>query len=609
MKVVVANSVGIDYQNKKIIHSPSRWTNSTTDLNFFTYYPWELAYCSSLLKRETDAEVKFIDGCLEKLDHERYFQKLISEKPDYLVMESSTRTINEDLRLALRLKKIIGTKLIFCGQHPTVFPDEVLKGKLQPRKNEDITKYDTTLDFVCQGEYEETVVEIVKGVEPEKILGLYPNPRRLLINVDNLPLPEDEDVQRIEYAYPNEPSCEYIEIQAYATRGCPFNCSFCVCRNIYYHKPNWRPRKVDNIIYEIQYLKNKYPMMEGIFFDEEIHNGSKKFVIELTDAIKRYGLNNLHYNAMCAYWNMDKEMLEAFKSAGYYLLRIGIETASDVIAKEMRLGVKFNLNKLYEVLKLAKEVGIDMYGTFTFGGQGSTLKEDTRTLDLIYRLISEGLLRRIQMSINTPQPGTSFYNWADKHNYIISKNWDDYDGGNNVVIEYPHYKRSEIEKVYSESFRRYDQGMIHYWAPKVDQNIDNLLKKLPVLKKVLILRTSRIWHFNKVLGMIKTLYPDSQVYVLTSKRSKNELVDNINITRLIVFDSDFLDIYRLNDEIIDLITSERFDLAIALYSDFAGTGYDHINEFVSRVISTYRFGINISGETFFIKPVVKQKIF
>ena len=50
MKVAVCNSVGIDADGYAMIHSPSRWTNSTKDHNIFTYYPWQLAYCSSILQ-------------------------------------------------------------------------------------------------------------------------------------------------------------------------------------------------------------------------------------------------------------------------------------------------------------------------------------------------------------------------------------------------------------------------------------------------------------------------------------------------------------------------------------------------------------------------------
>ena len=117
MKVAVCNSVGIDENGYAMIHSPSRWTNSTKDLNIFTYYPWQLAYCSSLLKRDTDCEVKFFDGCLEKLDHKTFVDKVSEFGPDFLIMDSATRTIDADSKFAMEIKKRFGTKLIFCGPH------------------------------------------------------------------------------------------------------------------------------------------------------------------------------------------------------------------------------------------------------------------------------------------------------------------------------------------------------------------------------------------------------------------------------------------------------------------------------------------------------------
>ena len=65
MKVVIANSVGIDKEGNYIIHSPSRWSVGVKDKScWFAYYPWELAYLSSLLKSRTDFNVKMIDGCM-----------------------------------------------------------------------------------------------------------------------------------------------------------------------------------------------------------------------------------------------------------------------------------------------------------------------------------------------------------------------------------------------------------------------------------------------------------------------------------------------------------------------------------------------------------------
>ncbi len=68
--------------------------------------------------------------------------------------------------------------------------------------------------------------------------------------------------------------------------------------------------------------------MEGIFFDEEVHNGNKEFILNLTRAIREAGLEYLRYEAMCDIQLLDKETVAAMKSAGYYMLRVGIESGS-----------------------------------------------------------------------------------------------------------------------------------------------------------------------------------------------------------------------------------------------------------------------------------------
>lgn len=439
MKVVIANSVGRDLQGNYYIHFPSRWTARMGKIQDFSFYPYELAYLSSLLKRETDFEVKMLDGNFLGLNSTEYIQLIAREKPDWLIMETASPLYEDDLRVTRFMQKKFHTKVIFCGQHPTAFPKEVLTNGI---------------DYVCLGEYEYTVLDILSGKSKKDILGLCPNALRPPLDVDSLPFPEDEDISRMDYNHIG--GCDYREIEFFASRGCPFSCQFCVCGNLYYSRPNWRPRKIENIIQEIKYLKQKYPLMEGIFFDEEDHVVNKDFIINLTQAICQNDLNHLHYDAMCGYINMDREMLLAMKKAGYYKLRIGIETASEKVAREA-LRKRIDLEKLEEILAWAKELGIKMYGTFTFGAMGATKKEDEKTLNLIKKLLSRGLLYDFQRSINTPLPGTPFYKWAEKNDYLLSKDWNDYDGGT-VVVNLPGYNNKDLKDVYrqcGEIFFRY----------------------------------------------------------------------------------------------------------------------------------------------------------
>lgn len=429
MKIIIANSIGIDKCGNHIVHFPSRWTASAGKTKCFTYYPYELAYLSALLKRETDYEIKMVDGNLLQLNADDYIDRLRRQKPDWLIVEPSTMTYKEDLKVAMAMKKEFGTKLIFTGQHPTAFPKETLADNI---------------DYVCVGEYEYTVLDILKGKKSEEIFGLYPNRRRPLLDVNTLPFPEDDDISRWDYI--NIGGSEYKEIEIFASRGCIMSCVFCVCRHLYYGRPNWRPRNIKSIIEEIKYLRNKYPQMEGLFFDEEEHNTNKKFIMDLTRAIKENRLDGLKYNAMCGYWTLDRETIEAMRNAGYYKLRIGIETASEIVAKA--INKKIDIPRLKTILKIAKDVGIKMYGTFTFGAPMATRQEDIKTVKLIEELVNSALLYDLQISICTPQPGTPFYHWAEKNGFLISKNWRDYDGTTCAVVSYPDYSNKEIEEVF-----------------------------------------------------------------------------------------------------------------------------------------------------------------
>ena len=53
MNIIVANSVGIDRDGYHMVHVPSRWSLGIKNFTNCGYYPWQLAYTSSLLKRET----------------------------------------------------------------------------------------------------------------------------------------------------------------------------------------------------------------------------------------------------------------------------------------------------------------------------------------------------------------------------------------------------------------------------------------------------------------------------------------------------------------------------------------------------------------------------
>jgi radical SAM superfamily enzyme YgiQ (UPF0313 family) len=565
MNIVIANSVGIDEKGYYIVHSPSRWSLGVENYTDCIYYPWELSYTSSLLKKQfPEFNIKMVDGILNRTNAIDYGKIIESFKPDVLIMEPSARTYSEDVKIVKYIKSKCDSKIILAGGLATAEPE----------------KLSEFADFVCIGEYEYTVLELLKtNFSDKSIAGIFPNGYRELLEVDSLPFPEDDDVSRIEYF---EPNCEYQEIQFYTSRGCPMQCNFCVAGNLYYKRPNWRPRKIENIMNEIKYLKQKYPEMEGLFLDEEVHNVNKKFVLEFCDALIENKLNNLKIDAMCEYYLLDEEIMNRMVQAGYYKLRVGIETASEKVAKLMNLKNKFNLKKLFEVLKFAKKIGLKMYGTFTIGGLGSNREEDQKTIDLIFKLISENLLYDLQISINTPQPGTPFYKICKKNKYFATENWLDFDGGNGTVLSYPEYKKTDIDAMYRKALNIYDEGLK---TRAINNSFDKIIETklfniIPKNSKILVVRSYRIWLVEILLNMLNQNGIDIDLFC---QKNVQMFFENYEINKKYVYGDGFINIKNISDSILNEINTSDYEYVIVPVRNCKINNYFNILEFLENI--------------------------
>ena len=591
MKIVLSNSVGIGSEGERYVHFPSRWSAVESPSWYdhrkgrMTFYPFMLAYASSLLKRETGFDVKFLDPNLNDWNHDVSFGNILKEKPDWLVMESSTLSFQMDVKLAKAVKDACGCKLIFAGQHASAFPEEVLKAGA---------------DFVCVGEYEFTLLELLKSDNPEKIAGVYPNARRKLIDPNLLPWPEDEDVRRIDYIEPVV--SKYREVEMFSSRGCPLACNFCVASNVYYGGAgSWRPRNVDDVTNEIAAMKEKYPEMEGVFFDDEIHNGRKEFTMELCRSIVDKGLDTLKYNAMCGYWNMDSEMLSTMRSAGYYRLRVGIETADSGVARQ--IGKSHSIKRLYRALESAAELGIEIYGTFTYGASGSSAESDRTTTELIKDLLKKGLLCDIQISICTPQPGTPFFNEASESGRLTGEDWKNFDGGRNVIAGYPHYPSKEIEQVVSEARRA--SSLYGGSTRFADVDFSKVRELLAGIEgNILVIGSGPAWQSEKILGEISSAGLIGKASILAREDLHGEFIERLHV---IPFANGSLTIESLGGRYLQEIKERDISLVIVQVNHNSADLSDYAGVFMlAETVGAEVASVNVSGNIV-MSPRLKTK--
>jgi anaerobic magnesium-protoporphyrin IX monomethyl ester cyclase len=422
MNIVLANAASIMDTGQTVIPFPSRWDSGLPGIGAkppFFWYPYQLAYLTTLLKRELpDANVKLIDGNILGYDGDRYIQEIAKLKPDVLICELSALTYPTMTRV---MRAVNPQKAILCGP---------MAGCDWQRVMEDGWNLPVT------GEYELKVLELLGGkVPPEAYTDAG------LINLDWLPWPEDEDVDRIAYYEINHYAKSGM-VQVYPTRGCPLSCTFCVVPTYYgghgKTSKSHRCRNVEDVCDEIAYLSHRYgSRFHGCYFNEEAHNANVDWLVSFCEALIRRGLNKYEFDAMTGAWTYTRELVELMSKAGYRQIRFGVESTSEQVGRSIKKTVHKHV--IDNLLGWCKEFGVGAYITLQVGAMGSTEQSDLATIADAKEWIRKGLVQKWQLSTSTPQPGTPFWNLAKKEGWLLTEDVNMLDGyrANVSFSEYP----------------------------------------------------------------------------------------------------------------------------------------------------------------------------
>lgn len=449
MRILIANPPSI-LEGQNYCRAGARWPSKKTlyedykDIGRYTPFPFFLAYTSALLKGDTH-NMFVIDASTLLMRDEEFFSEIEKRKPiDVVIIETATPTINYDLQYAKKIKEATGAKIVFVGSHVSVFPEQMLKNDF--------------IDFVAIGEYEYIVKELVQKLETRqnisKIKGLgYKfrgvikiNERRPLIEpLDSLPYPDRDsfpiDTQP-DFSVYWDGFCEiYPALQMVSTRGCPFNCDYCLWTQVMYPGRKYRMFSAKRVVDEMELLINKYNAKE-IYFDDDTFTANKKHVLEICDEINKRKIK-IPWCAMADCMISDREMVEAMAKAGCIALKFGVESIVPEVLK--KIDKPITIEKVLQFAKWCREFKIRSHATFCFGMIGDTLETMQKTLDFACRLDVDS----VQFSRAIPYPGTRFFNLARSEGWLKENNWSNYDG--RALVSYPDLSAQQIEKFHKKS--------------------------------------------------------------------------------------------------------------------------------------------------------------
>ncbi|MEE9322958.1 MAG: radical SAM protein [Candidatus Aenigmarchaeota archaeon] len=437
MKVLLANIPWSTESGKYGVRAGSRWAHTRRkDMQTVNYYPFPffLSYTTAILKKN-GIEAKLKDCIAEGMDEDGFFRFLEKENFDLVIIETSTVSIYNDLRMAEKMKRGTGIKIVFCGTHTSALYNEIMSE----------CKF---IDFIMYGEYDYTALDLIKAIEKkgglECVDGIvFREGRKIIVNkrrelikdIDALPYPERDGLPMEKY---NEPFCKNIpNIQMVTSRGCPYSCIYCVEPSVYYGKPNFRGRSPENVVSEIEFIMKKYKPKE-IYFDDSSFTVDQERVREICDLMIERGLK-IKWSCM-ADAKAKYETLKRMKEAGCISIKFGVESADRQILKNIRKA--FMPEDARRVVRDCKRLGIFTHATYMFGLPGETEETIRKTIDFFVKLKTD----TAQFSAATPYPGTDFYKMCEERGWLITKDWTKYDGSGCSVVSYPDCTKEMIEK-------------------------------------------------------------------------------------------------------------------------------------------------------------------
>jgi anaerobic magnesium-protoporphyrin IX monomethyl ester cyclase len=371
--------------------------------------PLNLLYLASSL-RENGYSVNIIDDNVGGAGPEELVHSLPAETK-IVGLTAATSTLGSAIRYADAVKrKDEGIKTVLGGPHVSFLPEETLeRGR--------------SVDIAVMGEGEDTLVELVSTIEKEgdlaEVKGIaYRSGETIKVNraremrphIDDFPLPARDLIRLADYRDPvkKKPIGTMI-----TSRGCVFGCAYCASSRMMGGR--FRARSPVSIVDEMEVLIGMG--VEDIEFIDDIFVLDHKRAGEVAKEIKRRGLD-IGFTASSRVDTISRPLLSELKGAGLTSLYLGIESGSQRVLDLM--GKRTTLAQVHEAVRTAKELGVNVLGSFILGYPGEELSEMDETIRLSLRL----KLDFAQFSLLTPYPGTPIFEDLRSKGLLLT---DDYD--------------------------------------------------------------------------------------------------------------------------------------------------------------------------------------
>lgn len=323
----------------------------------------------------SDFETEFIDSIADNLNLQEVLSKINSIKPNFVLINIFTTNF-------LLVKKIV--------ENTSIDTHWIIGGLSTKSLYNEVFKWETHNPIdVIYGDGELIVNDIINSSlqEPPKENN---NSKRYFL-IDNTSKYHVNDISEEKLnrkIFKKEPQTNIYgksEISIYTSRGCPYNCAYCVAASSRNKELGTIRRKnPERIIAELNEIRLIYPNVTAIRILDDLFLSNKQ---SFDEAISIFNKFNFKWRAMCHIKSIDAvddKVLENIKDSGCQELSVGIESGSPQILK--RIHKTDNIDTIIKSVERVLKIGINIKGYFICGFPNETVADLIKTDKLASQL-------------------------------------------------------------------------------------------------------------------------------------------------------------------------------------------------------------------------------
>jgi radical SAM superfamily enzyme YgiQ (UPF0313 family) len=311
-----------------------------------------------------------------------------------------------------------------------------------------------SLDSLCVGEGEQTMLELCNGAQPSTIDGLVwrdgeeirVNPARTLLpELDLLPFPAYEKLAGFPRKY-HLPPFSYARAPGATlstSRGCVYQCSYCD-RSVF--RRGFRSNSAQYTFEHMAYLRRRFGVRHLNIYDD-LFTTNRKRILELCDKLESARLG-LQFNCAVRVGHTDDELLKALSRAGCLMVSLGIESGDPAMLEELKAGV--TLEQVRQTVASIQSHGLRAKGLFMMGVVGETPCSARATSDFIVDLGLDDM----NLAKFTPFPGAPCYSTIREHG-CFDEDWRRMNALNFVFVPQAFNSKEQLDQLYNQHVKRF----------------------------------------------------------------------------------------------------------------------------------------------------------